>query len=249
MGAIERSQELAGELCRSYVMVMGQARLKTGFGIEWSVALELVIFDCDGVLVDSDRISLRIQAERISDLGLETSYEDCVRDFLGLGMPATLRILTERLGRPLPPGWGKELDAAVREGFRRELQPVPGVIEALEEIDLPTCIASSGSHEKMRFTLGLTGLWDRFAGRIYSAEEVQRGKPAPDLFLHAASRTATPPERCVVVEDSPLGVAGARAAGMPALGYSPKGDGERLAQEGARIFESMAELPALLGVA
>jgi HAD superfamily hydrolase (TIGR01509 family) len=207
---------------------------------------ELVIFDCDGVLVDSDRISLRIQAEWISGLGLETTYEDCVRDFLGLGMPATLRTLTERLGRPLPPEWGKELDAAVREGFRRELQPVQGVVEALEEIDLPTCIASSGSHEKMRFTLGLTGLWDRFAGRIYSADEVRRGKPAPDLFLHAASCMATPPERCVVVEDSPFGVAGARAAGMSVLGYAPAGAGELLEREGATVFESMVELPALL---
>lgn len=112
---------------------------------------DLVIFDCDGVLVDSDRISLRIQAEWISALGLETTYEDCVRDFLSLGMPATLRILTERLGRPLPSRWAEELDAAVRERFRHELQPIPGVVEALEEIDLPTCIASSGSHEKMRF--------------------------------------------------------------------------------------------------
>jgi len=207
---------------------------------------ELVIFDCDGVLVDSDRISLRIQAEWISALGLETSYEDCVRDFLGLGMPATLRILTDRLGRPLPSGWEKGLDAAVREGFRRELQPVRGVVEALEEIDLPTCVASSGSQKKMHFTLGLTGLWDRFAGRIYSADEVRRGKPAPDLFLHAASCMATPPERCVVVEDSPFGVAAAKAAGMSALGYAPDGTGELLAQEGARTFESMAELPALL---
>lgn len=210
---------------------------------------ELVIFDCDGVLVDSDRISLRIQAEWISALGLETSYEDCVRDFLGLGMPATLRILAERLGRPLPSGWEKELDAAVREGFRRELQPVRGVVEALEEIDLPTCIASSGSQEKMRFTLGLTGLWDRFVGRIYSAEEVRRGKPAPDLFLRAASCMATPPERCVVVEDSPFGVAGAKAAGMSALGYSAEGNGELLEREGAKTFESMVDLPALLGLA
>ena len=207
---------------------------------------ELVIFDCDGVLVDSDRISLRIQAERISALGLETTYEDCVRDFLGLGMPATLQILTERLGGPLPPGWEEELHAAVREGFRCELQPVPGVVEALEEINLPICIASSGSQEKMRFTLGLTGLWDRFVGRIYSADEVQRGKPAPDLFLYAASRMGTLPERCVVVEDSPFGVAAAKAAGMSALGYAPDGSGELLAQEGARAFESMAELPTLL---
>lgn len=210
---------------------------------------DLVIFDCDGVLVDSDRISLRIQAEWISALGLEMSYEDCVRDFLGLGMPATLQVLTERLGRPLPAGWEGELDAAAREGFRRELQPVRGVVEALEEIDLPTCIASSGSQEKMRFTLGLTGLWDRFAGRIYSADEVGRGKPAPDLFLHAASCMDTPPERCVVVEDSPLGVAGAKAAGMSALGYSPEGSGELLEREGASTFKSMVELPALLGLA
>ncbi len=206
----------------------------------------LVIFDCDGVLVDSDRISLRIQAEWISALGLEMTYEDCVRDFLGLGMPATLRILAERLGRPLPSEWAEELDTAVREGFRHELRSVPGVVEALDEIDLPTCVASSGSQEKMRFTLGLTGLWNRFAGRIYSADEVRRGKPAPDLFLHAASCMATPPEQCVVVEDSPFGVAGAKAAGMSALGYAPEGSRERLEREGASTFESMVELPTLL---
>lgn len=168
---------------------------------------ELVIFDCDGVLVDSDRISLRIQAERISALGLEMSYEDCVRDFLGLGMKATLKIVAERLGKPVPEGWEAELGVAVRDGFRRELTPVPGIVEALQEIELPACVASSGSHEKMRLTLGLTGLWDRFAGRIFSADEVRRGKPAPDLFLHAASRMSTPPERCIVVEDSPFGIA------------------------------------------
>jgi HAD superfamily hydrolase (TIGR01509 family) len=207
---------------------------------------ELVIFDCDGVLVDSDRISLRVQGEWISALGLETSYEDCVRDFLGLGMPATLRILTERLGEPLPAGWEEDLNVAVREAFRSELRPIPGVVEALEEIDLPTCIASSGSQEKMRFTLGLTGLWDRFAGHIYSGDEVQRGKPAPDLFLHAASGMSTAPNRCVVVEDSPCGALGARAAGMSVLGYAPAGDGERLENEGAETFTSMAELPSLL---
>jgi HAD superfamily hydrolase (TIGR01509 family) len=208
--------------------------------------VELVIFDCDGVLVDSDRISLRIQAEWITDLGLETSYEDCVRDFLGLGMPATLRILSERLGRPLPSGWAGGLDRAVREAFERELRPVPGVVEALDKIDLPTCVASSGSQEKMRFTLGLTGLWDRFAGRIHSADEVGRGKPAPDLFLRAASSMATPPDRCVVVEDSPFGVIAAKVAGMSALGYAADGNGERLGREGARTFGSMAELPGLL---
>jgi HAD superfamily hydrolase (TIGR01509 family) len=207
---------------------------------------ELVIFDCDGVLVDSDRISLRIQAEWITDLGLPTTYEECVRDFLGLGMPATLRILGERLGRPVPEGWREGLDGAVREAFERELRPVPGVIGALDRIEPPTCVASSGSQEKMRLTLGLTGLQDRFEGRIYSADEVERGKPAPDLFLHAAASMGTPPERCVVVEDSPFGVAAAAAAGMTALGYAPDDDGGRLRAEGARTFASMAELPGLL---
>ena len=210
---------------------------------------ELVIFDCDGVLVDSDRISLRIQAERISALGLEMSCEECVRDFLGLGMPATLRILAERLGRPLPEGWEAELDAAVRDGFRHELTPVPGIIEALEGIELPACVASSGSHEKMHLTLGLTGLWDRFAGRIFSADEVKRGKPAPDLFLHAASRMSTPPERCIVVEDSPFGIAAAKAAGMSALGFAAATPAARL--DGANaVFTAMEDLPGLIsGVA
>ncbi|HEY5709922.1 MAG TPA: HAD family hydrolase [Solirubrobacterales bacterium] len=206
---------------------------------------ELVIFDCDGVLVDSDRISLRIQAERISALGLEMSYEDCVRDFLGLGMPATLRILAERLGRPVPEGWETELDSAVRDGFRRELTPVPGIVEALKEIELPACVASSGSHEKMRLTLGLTGLWDRFAGRIFSADEVKRGKPAPDLFLHAASRMSTPPGRCIVVEDSPFGIAAAKAAGMSALGFAAATSAAGL--DGAdAVFRAMEDLPGLI---
>jgi HAD superfamily hydrolase (TIGR01509 family) len=206
---------------------------------------ELVIFDCDGVLVDSDRISLRIQAERISALGLEMTYEDCVREFLGLGMEATLEILAERLGQPVPEGWEEELDAAVREGFRRELQPVQGVAGALEEIELRTCVASSGSHEKMRFTLGLTGLWDRFAGRIFSVEEVQRGKPAPDLFLHAAARMSVSPERCIVVEDSHFGVAGAKAAGMAAFGFAATTPSTLLGAADA-VFTTMADLPGLV---
>jgi len=206
----------------------------------------LVIFDCDGVLVDSDRIALRIQAERITALGLPTTYEDCVRDFLGLGMPATLRILEERLGGPLPEGWEADLDAAVREAFRRELRPVPGIVPALDRIEAPTCVASSGSQEKMRLTLGLTGLRERFEGRIFSADEVERGKPAPDLFLFAAERMGIAPRDCVVVEDSPFGCAAARAAGMKALGYAPHDDDAPLAREGATVFTSMTALPSLV---
>jgi HAD superfamily hydrolase (TIGR01509 family) len=206
----------------------------------------LVIFDCDGVLVDSDRVALRIQAERITALGLPTTYEDCVRDFLGLGMPATLRILEERLGAPLPEDWERDLDATVRDAFRRELRPVPGIAAALDQIDAPTCVASGGSQAKMRLTLGLTGLRERFEGRIFSADEVERGKPAPDLFLLAAERMGTAPRDCVVVEDSPFGCAAARAAGMRALGYAPDDDGAPLAHEGAAVFKSMTALPGLI---
>lgn len=210
------------------------------------MATALVIFDCDGVLVDSDRISLRIQAEHIGALGLSTTYEDCVRDFLGLGRRGTVRILEERHGGPLPAGWEEDLDAAVQAAFRRELKAVDGIVAAIDEIALPTCVASSGSQKKMRLTLGITGLRRRFEGRIFSADEVERGKPAPDLFLFAAARMGAAPEDCVVVEDSPFGAAAARAAGMRALGYAPDDDGTALAREGATVFHAMSNLPALV---
>jgi HAD superfamily hydrolase (TIGR01509 family) len=209
----------------------------------------LAIFDCDGVLVDSDRISLRIQAERIRALGLPLTDGDCVREFLGIGMPATLRRIEGWLGGPLPDGWEADLEAEVEAAFRRELQPVPGIVEALDRLSLQTCVASSGSHEKMTLTLGLTGLYERFAGRIFSADEVERGKPDPDLFFYAAERMGVVPERCVVIEDSPWGVAAAVAAGMSALGYAADADpgaAAVLRDAGAIVFTEMVELPELL---
>ncbi len=212
----------------------------------------LLIFDCDGVLVDSDRISLRIQAERLTALGLPMTYEECVREFLGLGMKETLREIEERLGRSLPAGWETELEAEVKDAFRRELRPVRGVVEALDQISLPTCVASSGSHEKMMMTLGLTGLYERFAGRIFSADEVERGKPDPDLFFYAAERMGVVPERCIVVEDSPFGIQGAVAAGMAPLGYAADAEPAAMSalfDAGAIVFTSMAELPGLVAAA
>jgi HAD superfamily hydrolase (TIGR01509 family) len=216
------------------------------------VGAGLLIFDCDGVLVDSDRISLRIQAERITALGLPMTYDDCVREFLGLGMPTTLRMLEERLGRPLPEGWAKKLEAEVEEAFRRELRPVPGIVDALDRITLPTCVASSSGHAKLMMTLGLTGLYERFAGRIFSAEEVARGKPDPDLFFYAAERMGVVPERCIVIEDSPFGVAAAVAAGMSALGYAAADQPRLLGglfEAGAVVFTSMDDLPGLIEAA
>jgi HAD superfamily hydrolase (TIGR01509 family) len=144
----------------------------------------------------------------------------------------------------LPEGFRRRYLDTMFAAFEEELQPVPGVAAALDAITLPNCVASSASLEKMRFTLGHTGLWDRFEGRIFSATEVEHGKPAPDLFLHAARSMGWAPGDCAVVEDSPAGVQAAVSAGMAVFGYAGTTPAERL--DGARVFTDMAELPALL---
>jgi len=206
--------------------------------------LELVILDCDGVLVDSEPLSNQAMAEALTAIGLPCTQEDCVRDFLGRSMASVLEEVTRRLGRPAPDGFEADFRARAQIAFTRELEPVPGVAAALDRIATPTCVASSGPHAKIRFTLGHTGLLERFEGRIFSASEVARGKPAPDLFRHAAARLRVAPARCAVVEDSPVGVAAARAAGMHALGFAGRTPAAALA--GARTFTDMAELPELL---
>lgn len=206
---------------------------------------DLVIFDCDGVLVDSEPISLQIQAERLTALGLPTTYEDCVHDFLGIGMPATVDEIQRRLGGPLPTGWLEDLDHAVRAAFADRLRPIPGIEIALAALATRTCIASSGSHSKIRYTLGLTGLWSHFEGRIFSGDEVGQPKPAPDLFLHAAAAMSAQVERCIVVEDSPYGVQAGKAAGMLVAGFAATTPAESLAEADA-VFNDMTDLPSVV---
>jgi len=208
------------------------------------MAFELVIFDCDGVLVDSEPLSNRILAERLTAIGLPTTTEDSIRDFMGRSLTSGLEKIVERLGRPLPDGWVDDYHAEVFAAFERELRPVPGLPEALDAIDLPWCVASSSGHPRIRKALGTTGLLPRFEGRIFSATDVEHGKPAPDLFLHAAAAMGAAPEACVVVEDAPAGVQAGLAAGMTVLGYAGFTDPALL--DGARVFSSMAELPGLI---
>ena len=192
-------------------------------------APDLVTFDCDGVLVDSERISLRIQVEHLTALGLSMTLEDCVRDFLGLGMPATVEIVERRLGRPLHPSWESGLAEAVTAAFRQDLDAVPGIRDALDAIAIPTCVASSGTHAKMRLTLGLTGLYDRFAGRIFLC---RRGRPGQ-------TRPGPLPPRRKDSEHSRRGMRGRRrqsagidtaiAAGMRCIAYAGTTPAERLA--------------------
>jgi HAD superfamily hydrolase (TIGR01509 family) len=213
---------------------------------------DLVIFDCDGVLVDSERLIVKVEAQICQERGWGLTEDDVIREFVGLSDAAMRARLSELIGEELPPGWDDEYTKRYREALARDLEAVPGVAEAAEEIEqagIATCVASSGSHEKMALTLGKTGLLDRFVGRIYSATdpEVAAGKPAPDLFLYAAERMGVDPARCVVVEDSPFGLTAALAAGMAAFGFAGSVlPAERLALDGVTIFDSMLELPSLV---
>ncbi len=212
---------------------------------------ELIVFDCDGVLVDSEIICNRVMAEAITVLGWPLSTADCLARFKGHHFDTIIAEIEGRLGRPVPADWLANVRAGINAAFERELQPVPGVVAALDalaESGLASCVASQGPLEKMAVSLGVTGLQGRFEGRIFSAYQVDRGKPHPDLFLFAAAAMGVAPGSCVVVEDSPLGVTGARAAGMAVLGFAPEGDGADLAAAGAALFRDMAELPGLLGL-
>ena len=208
-----------------------------------------VIFDCDGVLVDTEPVANAVLAALLTEHGLPTTVQECMREHRGRPMASCLERSRERLGRPLPDDFAERYYARIGEVFERSLEPVPGVLDALERIDLPSCVASSGPHHKMRLTLGRTGLWPRFEGRIFSASEVRHGKPAPDLFLHAAREMGFDPAQTAVVEDSVPGVQAGVAAGMRVLAYAGEDatDPEALRAAGGEPFGDMIELPELLG--
>jgi HAD superfamily hydrolase (TIGR01509 family) len=194
------------------------------------------------VLVDSEAISNRVLAGLLTEIGLPMTPDESVDAFLGRSWKTVVAYADERGG--LPEGFRRRYLDAMFAAFETELRPVPGVVAALDAITLPNCVASSASHEKMRFTLGHTGLRARFEGRIFSANEVEDGKPAPDLFLHAAASMGWEPGECAVVEDSPAGVEAGLRAGMTVFGYAGSTPASRL--DGARVFTDMAELPGLL---
>lgn len=212
---------------------------------------EAVIFDCDGVLVDTELISNTVLAGLLSEAGLPTTLELCLRDYRGRSLTSVMALAERRHGAALPADIPERYYDEVEARFAVALQPIAGVVEALAAIDLPMCVASSGPHRKMAVTLRATGLWERFAGAIFSATEVAHGKPAPDLFLHAAHAMGFDPASTAVVEDSVPGVRAARAAGMRALAYAGDVDpgAAALADAGGEVFDDMAQLPGLLGCA
>lgn len=209
-----------------------------GFGL----AVDLVIFDCDGVLVDSEPISVRVGTAALRRLGWTIEEAEYAERFVG----CSNEYWEQQVGET-PPGWWEQVRTEYEAAVKAELCAVEGIVEALDRLTLPVCVASNGRHTTIRRSLELTGLAERFDGRVFSAEDVAQGKPAPDLFLHAAATLGAAPERCVVVEDSPFGVTAAVSAGMRCLafagGLTPA---SRLNGLGATLFHHPAALPDLI---
>ena len=213
---------------------------------------DLVIFDCDGVLVDSEVISCRAHAEVLSGHGYPITADQVFDRFLGRSTRQATAEVEAELGRRLPDDFAARLQDRLYSAFEADLQAMPGVGAALDAIELPVCIASSGSHQRMRISLGATGLYERFVPNIFSASQVDHGKPAPDLFLFAAAHMKTAPAACVVIEDSVAGIKGGVAAGMTVLGFHggshcrPDYAAALQAAGAAATFAEMRELPAFL---
>ncbi|MGB3910042.1 MAG: HAD family hydrolase [Pseudolysinimonas sp.] len=208
---------------------------------------DLIIFDCDGVLVDSETLSAQVTQRVMADLGCELSLSETLEHFAGSSTEVFHARAADLLGRTLEADWDREYATWYEDALRTGLQPVPGIHQALSELSHPRCVASNSSHQRIRASLDATDLLAHFGDRIYSAQDVERGKPEPDLFLLAASRTGVEPERCVVVEDSVFGVRAARAAGMRVLAFAGVTAAGRLAGERTVVFDSMADLPRLIG--
>ena len=215
--------------------------------------VDLVVFDCDGVLVDSEPIANRILTQALIEAGLSLSAQEVSQATTGHSMKQVVAWAERALGGQLPHDFILHTQARTFEAFRNELKPVSGADEVLDTIaasEIAYCVASSGDHEKMRFTLELTGLLGRLEGRLFSTSDVARGKPEPDVFLFAAREYGAAVTESVVVEDSLPGVAGGLAAGMTVYGFAA-GEVRRqtvLREAGAIVFDDLRDLPGLLGL-
>jgi len=199
------------------------------------------------VLVDSELITNRVFAQMLNELGIAISLEDMFERFVGRSMPQCLEILAKLLGRPVPQHFVEEFQTRSATALKSELKAVPDIEMVLAAMRVPYCVASSGTHEKMHTTLGITGLLPQFRGKMYSVTEVAQSKPFPDVFLHAARRQGVAPAQCAVIEDTPTGVTAGVAAGMTVFGYCALTPKQRLIEAGAHhTFERMRDLPSLI---
>jgi HAD superfamily hydrolase (TIGR01509 family) len=238
--------------CRnlSQKLILRHGRPATNFR---AMIPDLVIFDCDGVLIDSELIACRVDAACLVEIGYAITVEDILDRYVGLSAATMLADLETRSGEKLPADFAETLRRRLAATFDAELAAMPGIAAVLGRLRCRSCVASSSAPERLRHSLSLVGLFHRFDPNIFSATEVRHGKPAPDLFLHAACRMGVAPQRCIVIEDSIAEVRAARAAKMTVFGFAGgghcrPGHAERLQREGASIvFADMTQLPALLG--
>lgn len=212
--------------------------------------LKLVIFDCDGVLVDTEEVFNQTLMTDLAERGLSLSLAKCMDLFLG-GTLGTAKPLIEAMGVKLPDTWVDDFYEKIYVVLRENTEAIAGiegVLDAIETAGLPYCVASNGRVAKMEITLGGTGMLERFQDVMFSGQAMGTVKPAPDLFLAAAKAFRVSPDNCVVIEDSLTGVLAAKRAGMKCFGYAPHGGGDKLVAQDAILFDDMAQLPALLGL-
>ncbi len=209
------------------------------------MGFDLIIFDCDGVLVDSEPLSNQLLCNSLARYGLYMTVEDVIETFVGRSMTSVVSIAEELAGRKLPDDFLDVLQEETFELFKTDLKPVEGIHDVLSHLkdkEKPFCLASSGSFEKMDLTLGITDLRKYFSDNIYNSSQVKRGKPYPDLFLHAAEQMQVEPAKCLVVEDSHPGVQAAVAAGMEVMAYSVRGFDDKLKKAGGLVFKDMRKV-------
>ena len=211
------------------------------------MCFDLIIFDCDGVLVDSEPIVNQVFVDMLGELGYTLDYEATLREFSGGSMGGRLATSSQRLGWSPPAGFVADFNRRLRDAMRRDLRAVAGVRQILDLLPRPWCVVSNGAQEDIRFRLGRAGLLDDFEPYLFSASEVAQPKPAPDVFLHAARSMAVAPQRCGVIEDSVTGVRAGVEAGMIVFGFARLTPARLLHEAGARVFERMSDLPAMLG--
>ena len=207
--------------------------------------IELVIFDCDGVLVDSERIANQVFAKILNEeCGFSLSLDDMFETFVGRSSTQCMKIIEKMLNAKPPPQLETRYQNDINKALQASVTAVNGIEQALTEISIPYCVASSGSYEKMHATLGKTKLLERFEGKLHSTADVARGKPYPDIYLHAARNMGcVAPYKCLVIEDSPLGVEGGVAAGMVVFGFAELMKEEKLIAAGAHhTFRDMSKL-------
>lgn len=212
----------------------------------------LIIFDCDGVLIDSEVLGCRAESECVADFGIHLPPDTPVQHYVGISLREMLLKVAHHLDDANRERLADAIRQRTRQAFEAELRPVPGIEAALDELSVPTCVASGSEPARIEHTLRLTGLWDRFDPHVFSATQVERGKPSPDLFLLAASKMDAAPSGCLVLEDSVPGIQAARAAGMLPFGFTgashcgPGHAGKLMRAGAALVFSDMAHLPALL---